>query len=56
MEKDLPPELYRTINSAKKPFLPRTLTAQAILTLQEENEGRLHWTGVSPEDVGQVGK
>jgi len=53
MEKHIPPELYRTINLAKKPFLPSTLTAEAILTLQEENEGRLHWTGVSPEDVGR---
>jgi len=53
MEKHIPPKLYRTVNSAKKLFLPSTLTAEAILTLQEENEGRLHWSGVSPEEVGR---
>ncbi|KAG0136173.1 hypothetical protein HOY82DRAFT_625775 [Tuber indicum] len=49
--KYLPPELYPTTNSAKEPFLRNTLIAEVILTLQEENEGRLDWAGVSPEDA-----
>ena len=53
MEKYLPLELYRTINSAKEPFRPDTLTADMILTLQEKNEGRIAWAGVSPDDVGR---